>query len=101
MKNTGRGHPWLTGDERKKAMKKVYSKPDIYYEDFSLSTNIAAGCEFKTDLQSQGSCGARWGNGIIFASQENGCNRIIEDNSASHDFLCYHNPNQTFNVFNS
>ena len=28
-------------------MKKVYSKPEIYFESFSLSQYIAAGCEVK------------------------------------------------------
>jgi hypothetical protein len=30
-----------------KMSKKQYSAPDIFFEDFSLSTSIAAGCEEK------------------------------------------------------
>ena len=33
-------------------MKKLYSKPEIIFESFTLSTNIAANCELKTALPS-------------------------------------------------
>ena len=37
-------------------MRKAYSKPQIMFEDFTLSTNIAAGCEVKTNTPSQMQC---------------------------------------------
>ena len=52
--------------------KKKYSKPDIYFEDFSLSTNIAAGCE-KQPSNATEDCGVRWGNIFIFIEGINGC----------------------------
>ena len=36
-------------------MKKTYSKPEIMFEDFSLSTNIAS-CGTKIEGQSSGNC---------------------------------------------
>lgn len=88
-------------------MKKAYSKPDIFFEDFSLSTNIAAGCE-KIPVNSTDACGIMWGNSFIFIEHISGCKKKIvegkpegnivdEENNA----LCYHNPSENFNVFNS
>ena len=87
-------------------MKKAYSKPDIVFEDFSLSTNIAAGCE-ENPTNSTHNCGVKWAAGIfIFLSAETGCNRIIVDGSKTENLvddenngLCYHNPTVNYNVF--
>ena len=39
-------------------MRKAYVKPEIFYEDFSLSSSIAAGCELDTPLPSyEENCG--------------------------------------------
>lgn len=78
-------------------MKKQYSAPDIFFEDFSLSTNIAAGCEEKpfnnTDM-----CGVRGPKGqIIFTEEILDCKKKIIE--GSNDGLCYHNPYETYNVF--
>ena len=47
-------------------MKKAYSKPDIVFEDFSLSTNIAAGCEENPSLYTEtvNTCGVKWAAGV-------------------------------------
>ena len=36
-----------TTQEQKPKKKKPYSKPEIWFEDFTLSTQISAGCEVK------------------------------------------------------
>lgn len=82
-------------------MKKVYSKPDILFESFTLSTNIAAGCERKTNLQTSGSCGVNWGHSVIFTSAQYGCRSVITDGAEEYDGLCYHNPSESNNLFNS
>lgn len=86
-------------------MKKAYSKPDIFFEDFSLNTNIAAGCE-KTPSDHTDECGVRWGHIIIFTSSLTACenNPVVEGSTVGNmvkdnDGLCYHNPSENFNVF--
>jgi hypothetical protein len=81
-------------------MKKAYSKPEIMFEDFSLSTNVAAGCTFKTDTKSEGDCGYpnSLGTGTIFTEAANGCKYHVPDNN---DSLCYHVPNEHSDIFNS
>ena len=81
--------------------KKIYSKPEILFEDFSLSTNIAAGCE-KVPFSNVENCGVKWGKLVLFGEEgySNCSNKIIEGKN-SYDNLCYHNPNEGFNVFNS
>ncbi len=81
-------------------MKKTYSKPDIFYEDFSLSTNIAANCElhptefigdtFIVDL-----------GGVILLTNMEYCNYHIEDGKNEFDNLCYHVPTDSYNIFSS
>jgi hypothetical protein len=83
-------------------MKKAYSKPDIVFEDFSLSTNIAAGCEEKP-FGNTSECGVKWSKGIfIFAEKMNGCNRkLVDGQQGEYNGLCYHNPTSNYNVFYS
>lgn len=84
-------------------MKKEYAKPVIMFEDFTLNTSIASGCEAKTNLQARGSCGwipnDRWDKGAIFTDPSTGCD--ITPSQAGYDTLCYHVPNESYNLFNS
>jgi hypothetical protein len=80
-------------------MKKAYSKPEIMFEDFSPSVNVAAGCEFKTSTATAGVCGYPTRNdGIIFVTGVSGCVHTEPD---INDSLCYHVPNEYHNIFNS
>lgn len=81
-------------------MKKSYSKPDISFEGFSLSTSIAAGCEEKpVNLTDQ--CGVDWGKSIIFTSTMTGCISKVAEGMPEYNGLCYHNPSSEYNVFHS
>lgn len=79
-------------------MKKTYSKPEIVFEDFSLSTSITAGCEFKNGLHAQGDCGYETRDGTVFVTDVSGCKYTQPD---TNDTLCYHVPNEWHNIFNS
>lgn len=81
-------------------MKKPYSEPDIVFESFSLSTNIAAGCEEKPYNYTD-TCGVLWGKKTIFLQEMNGCASKIENEDPSYNKLCYHVPIDTYNVFYS
>jgi hypothetical protein len=82
-------------------MKKTYSKPDIIFDSFALSTNVAANCEFKTPLPKADECGMPIGflNDVIFITEMQGCTKIIE--TGAWDTICYHQPTEENNLFNS
>ena len=82
-------------------MKRTYTKPEIVFEDFTLSTNIAAGCEVKIDTQAQGNCGYEFGGMVLFLNGIAGCSDEIEDDGSRFNGLCYHNPTDLNNLFNS
>lgn len=81
-------------------MKKIYTKPEIIFEDFSLSTNIAGDCELDTSLQSPDECGYQLRTGeIVFLSKETGCDTVPVD--GAYNGYCYHVPTEDNNLFNS
>lgn len=87
-------------------MKKLYSKPDIVFDSFSLCTNITAGCEVKTNMPSNDLCGYKFGALYVFINGIQGCTTPIVDgsivvDSTTNDALCYHNPSENSNLFNS
>jgi hypothetical protein len=87
-------------DKEQELMKKTYSRPDIWFEDFSLSTNIAAGCEATPFDHSEG-CGVKINRVDILFSDSFGdtCNVKIIDGDPNYNGLCYHNPTMDRNVF--
>lgn len=63
-------------------MKKSYVKPQLYFENFQLSTSIAAGCGFATN-HAKGDCNYIPNVGTVF-SQNPTC-LIVPDESG----VCY------------
>ena len=88
----------MSKETKKKGTKKPYQKPEIVFEDFSLTTNIAAGCEHIAN-QSEDICGVLYDeleNMYIFnVGNVSGCNTQGNEN------ICYHVPTEASNVFNS
>lgn len=84
-------------------MKKAYQKPEIMFEDFTLSTNIAGDCEGEFVGASRDSCGVLFSDGVsmVFVPENNGCNFHVDPNTYLHDGLCYHVPYDAGNLFNS
>ena len=88
-------------------MKKIYTKPEIVFEDFSLSTNIAGDCEPPyVSSPSKGSC-AMIGTGGIAVFTEgviSACEYDSTDLGGGEDIyngLCYFVPTAESNLFNS
>lgn len=90
-------------------MKKTYMKPEIMFEDFTLTTNIAAGCEVQdVNASTINSCGLDFSGVPVFIEGMTGCAGGIEvpdpnntgDGQDPYTSICYHNPSGT-NVFNS
>lgn len=82
-------------------MKKTYSKPEIVFECFSLSTSLIANCEIIIDNQSKNICGYLADNGrFLFTELISGCGFQIDDDEARNGF-CYDVPSESYNLFNS
>lgn len=83
-------------------MKKSYVKPQVYFEDFQLSASIAAGCEVINKLQTEGVCGYQMSGSLtIFTLSVEGCGKCPIEDGSRNDLPCYHQPNETYNLFNS
>lgn len=85
-------------------MKKLYTKPIVIIENFSLSTNIAGDCETKTNIPSNNSCGLDFSGLMVFMQGMNGCTDIKVDNVGGDGVfngICYHVPSGNNNLFNS
>lgn len=92
-------------------MKKTYSKPEIMFEDFTMSESIALGCE-KIANQTLYACQYEYGRGSskknIFADVY-GCTYTqtvkwdgeLQDFIEANDSLCYHVPFESNNLFTS
>ncbi len=79
-------------------MKKTYSKPEILFEDFSLSTSIAK-CDVTTNF-AKNQCGFYWPvEGNIFVSGVSVCEAVVEDDGSSG--YCYHVPFDDSQLFAS
>lgn len=90
----------MSKETKKKGTKKPYQKPEIVYEDFSLTTNIAAGCEVRTDTPAAEQCGVDMGDDfVVFLDSMQGiCNTYRPDDEFGY---CYHVPTPDNNLFNS
>ena len=85
-------------------MKKAYTKPEIMFEDFTLSSSIAGTCEEDTNVHSMGNCGMDFSGLMVFLDGMGGCTDIKVDNvGGDGDFngICYHVPSGDNNLFNS
>ena len=85
-------------------MKKAYMKPEIVFESFSMSTNIAAGCEVQTDTPSENACGVLFSGLNVFLEGMQGCEDFQVKNEGGdgrYGNLCYHIPTGEQNLFTS
>lgn len=82
-------------------MTKEYVKPQIVFEEFSLSTNIAAGCNIIISNSTQGVCAYEdvRNNKNVFTEAISACT-TKQDDGASNG-ICYHVPIETNDLFNS
>ena len=85
-------------------MKKTYEKPQIMFESFTLSTNIAGDCEVKTWEPTNSDCGMKFSDGLyLFIEGVTGCSVPVVDGTVGNDdfnTICYHVPFGN-NLFNS
>ena len=93
----------MSKETKKKGTKKPYQKPEIVYEDFSLSTNIAGNCDTIIDNSSQGACAYitvyAGATKHVFVDTVQAC--TTKDADGDYNGICYHVPVETTNLFNS
>lgn len=75
-------------------MKKAYVKPQVLFENFELSANIAAGCGFPLRHEMTG-CQPIPGT-VLFLDKTSGCEYLPEENG-----LCYQTSTDTTRIFTS
>lgn len=76
-------------------MKKQYVKPELYFENFELSTSIAT-CAKPTHTPASTTCGIDMGDGLVAFLSKNICNFTPDDEK-----YCYNVPNDDIRLFNS
>lgn len=79
-------------------MKRSYEAPEILFEDFTMSTSIAAGCGKIINTATENICGYETRNGTVFVEGISGCEYTQPD---GHDGVCYHVPIDSTDLFAS
>ena len=84
-------------------MKKAYQKPEIMFESFAASMNIALGvdCSEQNSLPTYNYCGFDWGGDVIFLVGNTGCGDEPYTSDDINNGICYHNPADYARLFNS
>ena len=81
-------------------MKKAYLKPEIIFEDFTLSESIAGDCDTIVNNSTRGVCAYVTRTGLnVFMSSIDACSTTEDD--GDYNGFCYHNPIESQNLFNS
>ena len=81
-------------------MKKTYTKPEISFESFLMSTNIAGNCDTIVDNSTKGICAYITRTNLhVFTSKISGCTTREDDDD--YNGICYHVPLDDKNLFNS
>ena len=80
-------------------MKKTYAKPQIVFESFQLTANIAGGCNTRPNSADEATCGY-YDNGWIVFQNSAVCN-FPAGPDGKHNGLCYHVPTGDISVFTS
>ena len=93
-------------------MKKVYEKPMIMFESFSLSTNIAGDCDIPTGTAAYKTCAIDFSGTPLFlttisecvGTEENPGIAVDPDETGAdgrYNTICYHVPAEFLGYFNS
>ena len=77
-------------------MKKTYTKPQMIFDSFAVTANIAS-CASEANLQ-QGDCPAYIAGMPVFTTDASGCRIKAQD---GYHGICYYVPTADSNVFGS
>jgi hypothetical protein len=80
-------------------MKRTYTKPAAFFENYALSANIATACGNIITNATPGACGLYYPSiGYIFVSGQNLCTMAVYDGFGN---LCYDVPTGNNTIFTS
>lgn len=82
-------------------MRKNYSKPEIMFESFAMSVNIAGGCDRIIGDHAAHQCAVDFGGDMLFLSSVSVCTEPVADGSSEANGLCYDVPYDGNELFNS
>ena len=77
-------------------MKKTYTKPEINFDSFGITTTFASTCSFHPEYADDHSCGYNMHRRVIFVSENSGCKYVSADGAYG---ICYYVPTGDSNVF--
>ena len=80
-------------------MKKTYAKPQIVFESFQLTANIAGDCNTRPNSADAATCGYNDNGWIVF--QNSAVCNFPAGPDGKHNGLCYHVPTGDISVFTS
>lgn len=81
-------------------MKKTYAKPQIVFESFQLTANIAGGCNTSPNSTNEATCGYNDNGWIVFQNSAV-CIDVQVGTDGEYNGLCYHVPTGDKSVFTS
>ena len=82
--------------KEKKKMKKNYNKPQIFYENFGISSSIAA-CATGV-AATEDTCGYTVAGRTLFTANNTGCEYVTQDGEFG---VCFYIPSSETNLFAS
>ena len=82
-------------------MKKTYAKPQIVFESFQLTANIAGDCNTKPNIANEATCGYIDDNGWIIFQNSAVCIHVQVGPDGEYNGLCYRVPTGDMSVFTS
>ena len=81
-------------------MKKTYAKPQIVFESFQLTANIAGDCNTGPNSADEATCGYNDNGWIVFQNSAV-CIDVKVGPDDNYNGLCYHVPTGDISVFTS
>ena len=81
-------------------MKKTYAKPQIVFESFQLTANIAGDCNIRPNITNEATCGYKDNGWIVFQNSAV-CIDVQVDPDDNYNGLCYHVPTGDMSLFAS
>ena len=77
-------------------MKKTYTRPEINFDCFEITSNIASSCQYHPEVSDGNTCGYTIHGRTIFVSTNAGCKYVSPDGQYG---ICYYVPTADSNVF--
>lgn len=77
-------------------MKKTYTKPEINFDSFVITSKFASDCVYNPNSMEYDSCGYTIHGRTIFVAGNTGCKYVSQDGDYG---ICYYVPTGDSNIF--